>query len=200
MVADSTNKYSFINEIGKLISTMSFDFIPEALSFSKFSKEGFAKVITKGKIGIIDTTGEKVVPAIFDAIGAYLPKGLTAVKKKGKWGYMNPETRLVISYDYEFAGEFINGKAIVRNDMGFGIINEDGKQLLPFEYNSIKWIDKLGYLVEKGMEKNLLSMDFVPILPKYYQSIEVIDENLIKCATLNSVEVYNRIKGQIVWK
>lgn len=200
LVADSTNKYSFINEKGKLISTMSFDFIPEALSFSKFSKEGFAKVITKGKIGIIDTTGEKVVPAIFDAIGAYLPKGLTAVKKKGKWGYMNPETRLVISYDYEFAGEFINGKAIVRNDMGFGIINEDGKQLLPFEYNSIKWIDKLGYLVEKGMEKNLLSMNFVPILPKYYQSIEVIDENLIKCATLNSVEVYNRIKGQIVWK
>jgi len=200
LVADSLNKYSFVNTKGKLIAPFSFEFIPEALSFSKFTKDGFAKVITKGKIGVIDTTGEKVVPAIFDGIGSYSPKGLTAVKKKGKWGYMNQDTRLVISYDYEFTGEFVDGKAIVRNDMGFGIIDELGKQVLPFEYNSIKIIDKLGYLVEKGGEKNVLSFDLNPIFPKYYDSIEIVDENIIKLNTLNSIEIYNRSKKQIVWK
>jgi hypothetical protein len=200
LVADSLNKYSFVNTKGKLIAPFTFEFIPEALSFSKFSKDGFAKVISKGKIGVIDTTGEKVVPAIFDAIGVYNSKGLTAVKKKGKWGYMNSETRLIISYDYEFTSEFINGKAIVRNDMGFGLVNEDGKQILPFEYNAIKIIENLGYLVEKGGERNLLTFDLVLILPNYYQSIEVIDENIIKLSTLNSIEIYNRAKKQIVWK
>ncbi len=199
LVADS-NTYTFINEKGKLITDFKFEYSPEALTYSKFSDLGFAKVMTKGKFGIIDTTGEKVVPAIFDAIGKYKPSGLTAVSKKGKWGYANQDLRLSIQYLYDFGADFVNGKAIVKKDDIYGIIDTDGKLIVPLQYESIKKMDELGYLLIKEDLIQLIDFNLDAIVSGNYMSIEPIDDTLIQLKTNNEIKMFNLKLKKFVWK
>ena len=199
LVADSNN-CTFINEKVKLITDFKFEYSPEALTYSKFSDLGFAKVMTKGKFGIIDTTGEKVVPAIFDAIGVYNPKGLTAVSKKGKWGYANQDMRLIINYIYDFAGDFYKGKAIVKKDDLYGLIDMEGNFLLPLQYESLKKIDSLAYLLEKNDLVQLVNLKLESIVSGNYSSIEPIDETMIRLKTNNEIKMFNLKLKKFVWK
>jgi hypothetical protein len=199
LVADSTF-YTFVNTFGTSLTKFAFQFKLEALSFSKFDKNGFAPVITKDKIGIIDTTGEKVVPAIFEAIGDYNPSGLTAIKKKGNWGYMNADTRLIIPYKFTVAEPFINEKAIVRTNVGFTVINNEGKPLLNDDYTYISRLDSLGFILEKNEDYQLVDHNFVPILKNTYQGIKQLEGGLIQLNANNSVEIYDPSLKKIIWK
>lgn len=199
LIADSTH-YTFITKEGKPLTDFIFEFKLEALSFSKFDQNGFAPVITKGKVGIIDITGEKVVPAIFEAIGEYKASGLTAIKKKGDWGYMNSETRLTIPYKFQSAEKFISDQAIVQTEMGFGIISIDGTLLLKDDYTLITRLEGVGYLLEKNDEVQLVDWTLSPILEKSYSSIESINDEMLQLKTLNGVEMYNRKLKKVVWK
>ena len=199
LIADSLH-YTFITTEGKPLTDFIFEFKLEALSFSKFDQNGFAPIITKGKVGIIDTSGEKVVPAIFEAIGKYKATSLTAIKKKGDWGYMNAETRLTIPYKFQFAGEFINEQAIVQTEVGFGLISSEGKLILKDDYTSINRLEGVGYLLEKSEEVQLVDWSLSPILDKNYRSIESVNDEMLQLKTINSVEIYNLSLKQIVWK
>ncbi len=199
LVADSA-AYTFANTSGTLLTDFSFQFKIEALTFSKFDKNGFAPVITKNKVGVIDTTGEKVVPAIFEAIGDYNPTGLTAIKKKGDWGYMNADTRLIIPYKYKVAESFVNNQAIVKTDVGYTVINKGGKPLLKDDYTNIARMDSLGFILEKNDGFQLVNNEFVPILNKTYKGIKQIKGGLLQLNTINSMEIYDPSLNTVIWK
>ena len=55
----------------------------------------------------------------------------------GKYGYMNRMGDIVIPPNFQFAGHFINGLAIVGNDDEYGAINKAGKLIIPFSYSSL---------------------------------------------------------------
>ena len=56
-------------------------------------------------------------------------EGMAAVKKDGKYGYINTKGELVIPCQFGYASDFIEGTAVVVKDDGmpYCILNSDGR-------------------------------------------------------------------------
>lgn len=69
---------------------------------------------------------------------------LINIKENGKWGYYNSEKENVIPCRFCDSSDFIDGFAIVRTDYNsrYGVIDENGKVIIPFKYENIKRIEK----------------------------------------------------------
>lgn len=73
-----------------------------------------------------------------------------ASNDKGKWGYVNDSGAGVINYSYDEALAFDNGLAKVRKGDNWGIINTDGKEIVPVKYNLIEKYAPAIYRVAAG--------------------------------------------------
>lgn len=73
-----------------------------------------------------------------------------ASNDKGKWGYVNDSGASVINYSYDEALTFDNGLAKVRKGDNWGIINTDGKEIVPVKYNLIEKYAPSIYRVAAG--------------------------------------------------
>lgn len=145
-------KGGYINKAGELVIPPQFDY---AFDFS----EGLARVRVEGKYGFINTRGELVIAPQFefahdfsdgvatvqlnrtnyyiDKSGNYItPKrqGLTPAQEGGKEGYVDPNGTLVIPYQFDLAGEFSEGLAVVCVGGKFGYVNESGEMVIPPQF------------------------------------------------------------------
>lgn len=94
-------------------------------------KKVLYEVYKKGRYGLITTDGAILREPDLESIG-YFSEGLAAVKKDGKFGYMDQEGRIRIPFLYETATAFENGKAYVKKQKagkGFEMlyIDKEGK-------------------------------------------------------------------------
>ena len=60
--------------------------------------------------------------------------GLAAVKKNGKWGYINNMGKMTVPPIYIEVRDFHEGKAAVKTDKGWGYINLDNKMIIPDKF------------------------------------------------------------------
>lgn len=70
---------------------------------------------------------------------------LINIKVDGKWGYYNTETKGTIPCRFDKSSDFKDGFAIVCVQMnqhtGYGVIDESGKEIIPFKYVDIKRLE-----------------------------------------------------------
>lgn len=104
-----------------------------------------------GNWGWRKLTGEILVTPKYKTIKEF-HEGLAAVSSRGfhgrpfceifTWGFINTQGRKVIQEDYDDVESFILGTAIVHKEqMGWGVINENGEIVIPCEYYCITRID-----------------------------------------------------------
>ena len=133
--------------------------------FSVFNKDG------KKEFGFIDNTGNIVIKPKFSAVG-FFTEGLCAVENElGKIGYINKKGELIVNYQFDEAGEFINGRAITASGEKCGVIDTSGKYVINPQYddiiydkdfyiikqnNRLGWCDKKGNIVINPQFKNAL--------------------------------------------
>lgn len=136
--------YNFINEKGKFISKIMFEYAGDF-------NEGFAKVVLNRKWGFINTNGEIVInkeilksegevltSLLFESVSDF-KEGLAVVKVRGKYGYIDYNGNFVIKPQFLFASVFVNGKALIIPDpqvhrkRGYNYIDKSGQIL--FEYD-----------------------------------------------------------------
>jgi len=122
--------------------------------------EGLAKFEVQDKIGFIDIKGNIKIKPTFEAgtnqsaAMMFFSEGLSpyedasaAPRNKdgtfhGKFGYINTEGKVVIPAQYNFAGPFKNGIAIVSQGGNYGYINRSGNYLIqPIFANAGYFID-----------------------------------------------------------
>lgn len=85
-----------------------------------------AKDTTTGKYGFLNwRTGEIEIPFIYDGVTDFY-EGVAAVKKDGKWGYIDENNNTVLEFNYNIAHGFYKGIAQV--DTSF--INKSGAVLV----------------------------------------------------------------------
>lgn len=149
---EKNGKYGFVNAKERLIVKPVYD------SVSDFSN-GFAIVIKNGKWGLIDTKGKTIVKpgtysfkrlyaypthwagvfscATMSAVGvkADFSDGLLAVKKGGKWGFINAEGKIVIKPVYDYVYAFSEGLAAVKQNGKWGFINTKGEMVIEPVYD-----------------------------------------------------------------
>ena len=86
----------------------------------------------------------------------------STVKSKGRalWGYIDNTGKMVIPFEYESAGTFVDGRALNKKQGKWGIINQDNEPVIPFEYDSIG-LQKGNYIViKKTNPANSLHFDY----------------------------------------
>lgn len=178
-LAGMDGKYGFISVDGDTIIDFKYDFSDLALAGS-FFQSGHAKVFQKDKVGMIDTTGRKVFPAIFEDMGAYSTAPVP-VKKRGKWGYADLAVDLVIPYQFDLAETFQDSMAIVSKEGFFGVIDTLGQVKVPFKYTDLRLLDTL--VIAADTTYGLISLKGDTLVPLIYEAAEVVDEKVVRFKT-----------------
>ena len=103
-----------------------------------------------------------------------------AVKKGGKWGYIDGYGKVIIPLEYEEVGNFSEGLAAVRKDNKWGYINLKNEVVIPIEFTNIGVSSfKNGvatYYTDSGI--GLINMKGEIIAEPKYNSIEYLRENV----------------------
>lgn len=104
---------------------------------SKDANKGLA-VVDKNETVIIDgiagfginNDGIINVHQVFDGVGDFW--------NDGKWGYIDDKGKLIIDYQYDYAGSFTDGLAAVVKDGKYGFINKENKYIIEptFKYEN----------------------------------------------------------------
>lgn len=121
------NKYGFIDKLGHEIIPCKYD---DADDFDG----GVAIINIGGKEGGIDKNGSIVIPVIYDIIHWSTKDSLLPAKKDEKWGYINRQGEIAISFEYDDCNRFKEGRAEIRQNGKIGFIDENGNIVIPCQY------------------------------------------------------------------
>src|SRR5690606_18758861 len=84
--------------------------------------------------GFVNTKdSSKSIPPVYGSASGF-SEGLAAVKKGGKWGYIDVNNKAVIDFQFDYARRFKQGRAIVQKGDCYGVINKEGKFVIPPYY------------------------------------------------------------------
>ena len=103
-----------------------------------------------------------------------------AVKKGGKWGYIDGYGKVIIPLEYEEVGDFSEGLAAVRKDNKWGYINPKNEVVIPIEFTNreVSYFKNgvAKYYTDSGI--GLINMKGEIIAEPKYNSIEYVRENV----------------------
>ena len=195
-------QYGFVNTSCDTVIEFKYTFTEEAFSESKFVN-GFAKVWQKDqrrevKVGIIDTSGSKVFPAIFEDTGIMKGK-LIPVKKNGKWGYADLNVELVIPYKYKSAANFERNLALVQTDDGYNLIDTLGAIKLDMWYKTFERLDTLAIVSDTLY--GLIDTAGTEWVPQIYNSYRIMDEHVIRFnREMGNFDYFDFRRMKFIWR
>ncbi len=137
------------------------------------------------KYGCISHKGDLIIPFEYDYLGQSL-EGLRLAVLNSKYGYLNAAGETQIEFQYISGTGFLNGKAIVANKEGFGVIDQNNKLVLPFEYGHLKTKDHVCYAFKNiggkfgvmDSEKNIIIEEVYDAIMQSNDSFWLAMENL----------------------
>lgn len=97
----------------------------------------------------------------------------------GNYGYMNRYGEVVISPNYQFAGYFVNGLAVVGNDNKYGAINKMGELVIPFSYSYVSDFIQGRSVIEVDEKLGMIDRNNKTILPTEYEDLGDLASELI---------------------
>lgn len=154
---DVGGKSGFIDTLGNEAISLKYD------SVNDFSG-GLARVYLNGKQGVIDRAGQEVVPATYENVKIH-DKYIEAFPSKIEC--------LCYSRDGEIMGDCViyqDGLFEIERDGKWGLIDENGAEVLPFQYDAIR-IDEDGLIAaEQGDQYHLLNRNGQEICSANYIS------------------------------
>lgn len=119
-IAMKNGKYGLIDENGNIVLDFKFEKIEKFV-------DGIAKAKKNGYNGTIDLNGNEIIEYIVK-----FESGLIKGWKFGYWGVQTKENEIIIPFDYEYIGEFVNGIVKVKKNGMYGLIDETGYGFILF--------------------------------------------------------------------
>ena len=168
--------YGYVDSKGKVVLDITIPYSEGAINWGMFNSKMLARVIVEEKFGLIDTSGNRFVPALFEDIGE-VSSELIAIKRHGKWGYCDYETKLKIPYNFDYASGFVNGLAFVKVEDKYGLIDDKGSYVIEPQYESIEWFKEGVLMVQMEGNYGLIDKDQKEVLPIQYTKVETTKDN-----------------------
>ena len=97
--------------------------------------------------------------------------GLAAVKKGGKWGYIDKTGKTVVSPKYAYAGGFSEGLAAVSSAGKYGFIDSTGKEAVAPAYEQVSDFSQGLAAVKKGGKWGFVDKTGKVIVPLEYDLV-----------------------------
>jgi len=138
-----------------------------------------AVVKINGQLNYIDSTGKIILTTPLewyaDALSlSKFQKGFAVFRKKEKYGLIDVNGKVVQKNVYELSGPY-TGFWPVKDKGNWALLDAKGKVVLPFEYDFIRYIDDLGYLIERDAYFGLINATSQMILPVSFSTIKNFD-------------------------
>lgn len=191
------DKVGYINPKGEIVVPLKYETDPFILNWGEFDL-GLARIKIKGKMGIIDSTGKRVVPAIFQEIGEF-DGVLYPVKKNGKWGYADDKIKLQINYRYQKAYPFDAKYARVMKNNAWGLIDSLGKVALPIEYKRIMPSGGV-YILENDSAFGMMDYEMNVILNTEFDQIIYRDLGYFEIQLNGKMAYLDIDRRKVFWK
>lgn len=136
-VVKENQRIEFIDRSGKTALTLGAE-IETATGF----KEGRARVQISGKPAYINKEGKVVINASQFSESYTFSDGLAlvsqVVKDEEKYGFIDKDGKVAITPQFEGAGPFYDGMAMIRMDKKYGFINKEGKIVITPQFESAR--------------------------------------------------------------
>jgi hypothetical protein len=174
-MAVTGGEYVYLKPNGEAANEKSFPYFEGVIDWGGFDEHGYARVMVKGKFGLIDATGKRFVSALFEDIG-HVSSEMIAVKRHNKWGYCDYKTKLIIPYNFDYAGHFIGDYAVVQKESLYGLINKKGSYVIEPIYEEIYWFHDQVLLVKENGLYGLINLDETIVLPIQYEKVEFSED------------------------
>jgi hypothetical protein len=116
--ADSIKRAGILLDNGEILIPLKYKYI--------FKTDSLFFVNNFEKWGWLDLNGKNIVDPRYSDVGYGLSENLIRVKKDDKWGFVSINGSVTIKLQYDFACNFKNGLAYVRQDSVQGFISTDG--------------------------------------------------------------------------
>lgn len=104
--------------------------------------------------------------------------GLAAIRKDNKWGYLDKEGKLVISYTFDEANDFCEGYAILQKGDKWGFIDKTGKEVIPCVYDMVEDFHEGLALVMKDGKYGYIDKTNKQVIPRKYDAGKNFSEGL----------------------
>lgn len=154
------------------------------------SYENFTEYVY-GFIHIKDTALS--IPAEYGEAHAF-SEGLAAVKKDGKWGFIDADNQPVIDFKYDYARSFRQGQAIVQQGDFYGVINNRGALVIPVHYYDLIPYELEGtrYYISRDSTffQGIIDTAGNEILPHRYAFVIPFEPNLSKRRFYGNIPFY----------
>jgi len=175
----------------------------------EFSEDGIATIYysKKNRYNLINLNGEIIDLEINDIIvkdacgyaASSFENGLTPVREKKKWGYMNIEGNIAINLKYSYVTEFYNGFAVVELNKQFYIIDINGKETL-IDNPNIKVIKDFTeglapFITKKGLSGFINTKGEI-VVPAQFKGVGYFKSGLAWARTKNGIIGYINKKGE----
>ncbi len=89
-------------------------------------------------MGLINRKGKIVVPIIYDGLTVGLEGGYCKVNKNNTWGMVNAEGQEIVTPQYQYIDEPVEGLFRVGKDEKYGIMNMKGEIVIPVVYAQVE--------------------------------------------------------------
>lgn len=144
------------------------------------------------------------IPLIYHYMDADFSKSklILVQNNEGFFGYLNESNEIILPFQYEEASTFSYGiayisKFVEENNLEIeyhGIIDENGKLILPIEYNSIYIYNEECVIIKKNNKYGIITLNKSIILPLEYDCIESfgwISEGFFKCYQNEKIGIFD---------
>ena len=103
-----------------------------------------------GKVGLIDSSLNELIPVDFDEISQWVHLDRRLVNKAGLWGFVDEKYRIRIPLIYEeIHFNYPNEVAIVKKEGRVGVIDKNGQVRIPLKYDDVYFFLEDGYIQAK---------------------------------------------------
>ena len=152
-------KYGYVDKTGQVLISHRFD---QATDF--FENKAWVKV--NGKECFIDTAGNFVSVAGYDAVYAFDHRGYALVEFKSKFGYIDTLAEILIEPSYDLLTEFSEQRAAFQQEEKWGYIDRSGQVVIEPQFEEAGLFNG-GQAEVKPFDRNLQLIDTSGTCIKY---------------------------------
>lgn len=137
-------QWRIIDTAGSVVSKQVFEDIKtDELGVAFRNGRGFAKI--NGQYIMIDTKGNRIGKESWEDVDVFKSAQPAAVKKGGKWGYVDTSGAVVGKYQFTNAKSFMNNMAAVEIDSAWGYIGTDFAVKIQPDFENAMYFASEGY-------------------------------------------------------
>lgn len=154
-----------------------------------FDRNNLAPISVDSKFGLINKSGELILPLEYDKLVLTTVNAYSALKND-KWGLITKSNQVIIPFEYDLTSDFIENVCAAKKDEKWGYIDLTNQIIIPFEYDGCTDF-KAGLAgVELNGKWGLINKENTLLIDYQYEYLTPVDENFITFgkATIFKVE------------